>query len=109
MCKHVMICVFMYNPDDIGVGFIKPVLHDGETDHLPLLFVGHSSGLLVNMYDLYKKQYLERTTVSFEKKLFAMFSLGMNFKRGHGFRKYWELFNYWQAAQYHGCPLSKAY
>lgn len=42
MCKQVMMYVFMYNPDDDGVGFIKPVLHDGETDYLPLLSVGHS-------------------------------------------------------------------
>lgn len=101
--------VFTYNPDDDGVDFIKPVLHDGETDYFRLLSVGQSSGLLVNVYDLYKKQYLETTTISFEKKLFAVFNLGMNFKKGHGLRKYYELFNYWKAAQYHGCPLSKAY
>ena len=88
MCKRVMMYVFMYNPDDNGVGFIKPVLHDGETDYLRLLPVGQSSGLLANVYDLYKTKYFETTTISFEKKLFAVFNLGMNFKKGHGLRKY---------------------
>ena len=74
--------VFMYNPGDDCMGFIKPALYNGGTDYLCFLSVGHSSGFLVNVCDLYKKQYMETTEISFDKKFFVMFNLEMTFKKG---------------------------
>lgn len=56
------------------MGHIKSMLYDGGTDHLSFLS-GLKLRALVNVCDLYKKQYTETSEVSFDKKHSAMFNL----------------------------------
>lgn len=81
MFKCSVMNVFLYNTDDRRMGFMKFLLYNGGTRYLWFPCVGPSSGLLVRVCDLYKKQYIETSEISFDKKLFAMFNLEMNFKR----------------------------
>lgn len=83
MCKYMMMNALVYNTDDCHMGFIKFLLYNGGTYYLWFTFVGHSSGLLVYECDLYKKQYMEMSKISFDNKLFATFNLEMNFERAN--------------------------
>lgn len=79
MCKCVVMNVFVGDPDDYCMSFIKSMLDDRWTDYLWFPHVGCNSGFLVNECVIYTRNSTWRHLKPLLTRYSSAFNLEMNF------------------------------